>query len=159
MQNKKIFTLCVIHNHPRVLLGMKKRGFGMGRWNGFGGKVEKGEEIEAAAQRELQEEAGITAKKLEKMGILHFVFKDDPIALEVHVFRGNEIEGEPRESEEMKPEWFDIKDIPFAAMWPDDTHWLPLLLSGKKFTGRFLFEGQNEIKDMNLIEINPPTFL
>lgn len=33
----------------RVLLGMKKRGFGMGKYNGFGGKVEPGESIEAAA--------------------------------------------------------------------------------------------------------------
>ena len=55
---KKILTLCVIYQHPRVLLGMKKRGFGKGRWNGFGGKVKEGETIEEATKRETLEEAG-----------------------------------------------------------------------------------------------------
>jgi 8-oxo-dGTP diphosphatase/2-hydroxy-dATP diphosphatase len=43
----------------RILLGMKKRGFGMGKWNGFGGKVEPAETVEDAALRELEEEAGL----------------------------------------------------------------------------------------------------
>jgi hypothetical protein len=38
---KKILTLCVPINDGKVLLGMKKRGFGAGRWNGFGGKMEE----------------------------------------------------------------------------------------------------------------------
>ncbi len=54
---KKLLTLCIVHQHPRVLLGMKKRGFGIGHWNGFGGKVEEGESIEEAAKREVKEEA------------------------------------------------------------------------------------------------------
>ena len=36
----------------RVLLGLKKRGFGAGKWNGFGGKVEAADgSIAAAAAR------------------------------------------------------------------------------------------------------------
>jgi hypothetical protein len=35
----------LIHQKDRILLGYKKRGFGMGKFNGFGGKVEKGETI------------------------------------------------------------------------------------------------------------------
>lgn len=42
---RKILTLCIIHEHPRVLLGYKKKGFGAGLWNGFGGKVEAGESM------------------------------------------------------------------------------------------------------------------
>ena len=45
-----------------ILLGMKKRGFGTGKWNGFGGKVEAGESNEQAALRELKEESSIIAK-------------------------------------------------------------------------------------------------
>ena len=47
----KILTLVLIREPARVLLGMKKRGFGQGRWNGFGGKVEKGETILQGAIR------------------------------------------------------------------------------------------------------------
>eukprot|EP00056_Hartaetosiga_gracilis_P017259 m.6783 g.6783 ORF g.6783 m.6783 type:complete len:151 (-) comp5533_c0_seq1:454-906(-) len=42
-------------DRKRILLGMKKRGFGKGKFNGFGGKLEKGETVEEAAVRELQE--------------------------------------------------------------------------------------------------------
>ncbi len=136
----KVFTLCIVHEHPRVLLGMKKRGFGAGRWNGFGGKVNDGETIEEAAHRELKEEAGITAEDLTKTGVIDFEFENDPVILEVHIFRATRWSGEPEESAEMKPQWFEVDEIPFVRMWPDDRHWLPFFLSGKKFRGRFLFD-------------------
>ncbi|MEJ2212436.1 MAG: NUDIX domain-containing protein, partial [Anaerolineae bacterium] len=44
---------------PRqVLLGLKRVGFGAGKLTGIGGKVEPGEEVAAAAARELEEEVG-----------------------------------------------------------------------------------------------------
>ena len=49
--------------------------------------------------RELQEEAGITAKSLSEVGILMFEFVGDPQLLEVHVFTGTEYEGTPTESD------------------------------------------------------------
>jgi len=44
----------MVLNEGKIILGMKKRGFGVGRWNGFGGKVEEGETIGDAAHRELE---------------------------------------------------------------------------------------------------------
>lgn len=38
---------------------MKKRSFGVGRWNGFGGKIEGKETIEEGAMRETTEESDI----------------------------------------------------------------------------------------------------
>jgi len=67
---KLLTTLVIIHRHPKILLGMKKRGFGAGRWNGFGGKVSGGETIEEAAKREIAEEAGIKVENLDKIGII-----------------------------------------------------------------------------------------
>src|SRR3989344_4771308 len=118
---KKISTLCIIREQQKVLLGMKKRGFGEGRWNGFGGKVKEGEDIEGAAKREVLEEAGIEAGGMTKRGGINF-------------------EGEPAESDEMRPKWFSASEIPFDKMWPDDRYWMPLFLAGKKFQGRFLFD-------------------
>ena len=103
---KTVLTLCLVYQHPNILLGMKKRGFGVGKWNGFGGKVLLTETIEEAVRREVQEEAGIEVKDLSKMGILDFIFVDRPETLEVHVFRSQEFSGIPIESEEMKPQWF-----------------------------------------------------
>jgi len=151
---KKVLTLCFIYQHPRILLGMKKRGFGQGRWNGFGGKVKEGEAIKEAVKREMEEEVGITPKSFEKFGIVEFEFQGNPEILEVHFFKVNEFSGKPKESEEMKPQWFDIKEIPFNQMWPDDKLWFPLFLEGKKFKGKFLFENWDKILKYNLNEVN-----
>ena len=40
----KLLTLVFLRDGSKVLLGMKKRGFGAGKWNGFGGKVNKDSE-------------------------------------------------------------------------------------------------------------------
>ena len=57
----KVASLCFLvdKKNKRVLMGMKKRGFGAGKYNGFGGKVEAGETIEEAVIRELWEESGV----------------------------------------------------------------------------------------------------
>ncbi|MFA7252553.1 MAG: 8-oxo-dGTP diphosphatase [Candidatus Paceibacterota bacterium] len=123
---KKVLTLCVPVKDGKILLGMKKRGFGVGRWNGFGGKVESGETIEQGALREIGEETGITDGVLEKRGVLDFSFQNDEKVLEVHIFKLTHFIGEPIETEEMRPEWFSLDSIPFSQMWSDDEYWFPL---------------------------------
>ena len=149
-QARKISTLVVVHEHPRVLLGMKKRGFGVGRWNGFGGKLNEGESVLEAAVRELKEEAGISVGRLEKRGRIDFSFEGKPEILEVHIFAGFDPAGEPQESDEMQPKWFFIDEIPFREMWPDDIYWMPLFLKGAKFSGRFLFGPGDSILEKEL---------
>ena len=137
---KRLLTLCIIYKDGKVLLGLKKTGFGSGRWNGFGGKVEKGETVEEAAKRELKEESNIEALEISKRGILNFEFQDNPEKLEVHLFYVDKFSGVPEETKEMKPQWFLVEQIPFNEMWSDDKYWMPLLLAGKKFKGSFLFD-------------------
>jgi hypothetical protein len=48
--NKRL-TLAFVREAGRILLGYKKRGFGCGRWNGFGGKVNPGETEHEGAVR------------------------------------------------------------------------------------------------------------
>lgn len=138
MEKRKLLTLTLILRGGQLLLGMKKRGFGAGRWNGFGGKVEAGETIEAAARRETKEECGIDITAMEEVGVHEFE-KERGTILEVHVFNVTGYDGEPRETEEMRPQWFPVETIPYDEMWPDDRYWLPLFLAGKKFRTRFLF--------------------
>lgn len=143
-EGRKQFTLCMVCSGGGVLLGMKKRGFGEGRWNGFGGKVGSEETLEQAAIRELKEEAEIKPISMYKIGIIDFSFQDNPEILEVHIFRVDDYVGEPRETEEMRPQWFKIDEIPFSQMWPDDEHWFPYLLGGNLFKGRFLFDNPSD---------------
>lgn len=123
-----------------VLLGMKKRGFGAGRWNGFGGKMEDGETIEEATLRELDEEVGIEDGELSKAGILEFSFESDEKILQVHIFKLLHFSDEPIETEEMMPQWFSFTEIPFSQMWSDDEYWFPYLFNDTLFEGKFLFD-------------------
>jgi len=143
-QIPRVLTLCLLWNDSHILLGLKKRGFGKGRWNGFGGKVEIDESIETAAKRELYEEANLRAQKIEKIAELKFTFQTGELLL-VHVYKVSAYEGELIESEEMKPQWWSITEIPYRNMWPDDLYWLPLVLKGKKIIGNFLFANENEL--------------
>ena len=152
---KKILTLLFIIENNRILLAMKKRGFGAGRYNGYGGKVETGETIEEGAKRELREESGLEVNRMEKVGIHEFEFAHDKgNILEVHVFHVTHYRGELRETEEMKPEWFLLDAIPFEKMWPDDIHWFPVFLEDRRFRTKFLF-GENDTvleKDIQTVE-------
>jgi len=152
--SRKILTLCIIHQGDKVLLGMKKRGFGMGKWNGFGGKVAEGESIEEATKRELFEECEVSVDNLENRGVLDFSWKgkEDQV-LEVNIFKATEFSGQPQETEEMKPQWFDVDKIPFEKMWADDIFWIPLFLAGKKFKGKFVFDEKNNVAEHELIEV------
>lgn len=140
-----IQTLILITKDKQILLGLKKRGFGMNRWNGFGGKMEPGETIEEAAKREVFEEIGLNISKLEEVGIINFSWTNKDLKIEMHIFKATDFTGQPEEGEEMKPQWFDFDKIPYKQMWPDDPYWLPLFLEGKKFAARFLFGDKDVI--------------
>lgn len=150
MINKKVLTLTVIHDGKRILLGMKKRGYAAGRWNGFGGKLNPGETIEEGMLRELSEESGLVATKHEKIGVLTFENDEEDYISEVHLYQIHEYDGELVETEEMRPEWFEFEKIPYEEMWPDDIIWLPLVLSGNKVAGNIYFKDYNTIKSHDI---------
>jgi 8-oxo-dGTP diphosphatase len=131
----------VRRSQGRVLLIRKKRGLGAGKINAPGGRIEPGETPLQGANRELQEEVGVTAVGVRKRGELSFVFVDG-YSLHVHVFRADDCVGRPCETPEAIPRWTDVAAIPYDEMWEDDRLWLPLLLSDRCFNGRFIFDGE-----------------
>ena len=136
---------------PRwVLLALKKRGFGQGKWNGFGGKVEE-ETIEEAMIREMQEEIGVTPKVFRRVATLNFYFPlESGFGQEVVVFIADDWEGEIKESEEMSPKWFRVTEIPYEKMWWDDKYWMPRVLAGEILRGEFLFDGDETLLEMKI---------
>ena len=145
--NTKVLSLLFLRRDNEVLLAMKKRGFGEGRWNGVGGKMENGESIEQAMIRETEEEIGITPTAYEKVADIRFdeYFKGEPTLMHVHVFVATAWTGEPTESEEMSPKWFTLDQIPYDDMWSDDPFWLPQVLDGKKISADFKLDASDVI--------------
>ena len=123
-------TLLFIVREGKILLIRKKRGFGAGKINGPGGKVDSDETPLQSALRETFEELGVTPLDTEQRGVT-------VISGRVHDF-----EGEPRETDEAAPLWTPLDAIPYDKMWADDRYWLPLLIHGARFTGFFEFDGE-----------------
>lgn len=137
-----------------ILLAQKKRGFGLGRYNGVGGKVKPGETIEEAAKRETQEEIGVKVDKIIKVAELSFYFPHQPDWNQmVHTYFVEEWAGEPTESEEMNPKWFAAASLPFAQMWPDDIFWVPDVISGKLLRARFTFGEGDAVLEKDIIVV------
>lgn len=155
-------TLCYLikenHRGKKLLLAMKKKGFGKGKWNGIGGtwKKEKGDRtITDTAIREVKEEISTEPKEIEKVAILNFNY---PYSQEhnqdTYVFIVKKWQREPKETKEMRPEWFSLDRIPFDKMWDDDRFWLPLILEDKKIKANFIFRegGIVESKEIQIVQ-------
>jgi 8-oxo-dGTP diphosphatase / 2-hydroxy-dATP diphosphatase len=147
-------TLCLLVKENKVLLAMKKKGFGVNKWNGVGGKVTQGESIWDAAVRETKEEIGVDVTEMEKAAVLKFYFPhNEEWNQNVHVFLVKSWGGEPVETEEMNPKWFHKESIPFSKMWDDDKYWLLNVLEGNKLQAEFVFGKNDIIRDKNIKQV------
>jgi 8-oxo-dGTP diphosphatase len=145
-------NLLFIVRDEKVLLIHKKRGFGAGKINGPGGKVDPGESPLQSALRETFEELGIKPLGSEAHGELHFQFRDG-FSLHCTVFLAHDFEGEPQETDEAVPLWTPLDAIPYDLMWADDRYWLPLLIRGAHFTGYFEFDGEQLLSRKVIVRV------
>lgn len=142
----QIGAVVFLRRPGEILLAMKKRGFGQGYWNGAGGKPESGESPEQAVIREAEEEIGVTLQQLELKGRIQFHYPVGDIRQwDGYIYESWDWDGEPTESEEMNPQWFALRDIPYHQMWDDDKHWLPLVLKGETVAAEFTFNANNRV--------------
>ncbi len=139
-------TLCFVIRRGEILLILKKRGLGAGKVNGPGGRVEPGETEHDCAVRETQEELGVTPRGLDVAGILHFQFTDG-YKLQCMVFRAEDCEGDPVETDEAVPRWTRVDSVPYDEMWADDIRWLPGVIAGGRFLGYFEFDGERMLTE------------
>ena len=117
MENKRpefpIGVGVIVLDGNRVLMGQRGRGFGKGSWQVPSGHLEKGESLIACGKRELQEEAGLIADKLEFISVIN-----DPranghylhIVLLAKKWHGTVENREPEKC--LGWQWFDLKNIP-----------------------------------------------
>lgn len=92
---------------------------------------------------------------MKKKGIINFTLRIEDKNVQMHAFLVYEWEREPVETEEMKPQWFKIQDVPYNQMWKSDSEWLPMMLDGKKFLATYTYEregGKVEEREIKEIE-------
>ncbi len=149
-------TITFALKDDKVLLGMKKRGFGEGKWNGSGGKAKKGEKIETAMKREMKEELNIVPTAFEKVGEITFLEPSIPGGgiWMAHIFLVEKWIGKITESEEMKPQWFPINKVPYQEMWASDALWLPQILKGEKIKAKFIYNNNKKIKKQEITPVS-----
>lgn len=142
-------TLAIITRGSKVLLGLKRGGseIGDGTLNGPGGKFDSalGDKTNLECLvRETFEEVGIVLDptKVEKCAVITFFAGGEP-SFEVHIYRTSAFTGEPRATESMIPDWYEIGDIPELAktrMLESDRTWFPQLIAGEKFNANVYYQ-------------------
>ena len=60
--------------------------------------------------------------------------------------------GEPTETDEAVPLWAPLDALPFDRMWADDRLWLPHLVEGRRFRGRFVFDGDRMVDHVLFVD-------
>jgi len=146
-------TLCYLVNDEEILMGMKKRGFGEGKLNGYGGKLKPNEALKTGAVRELSEECGVetSEEELQKVGEIAFYFPEKPEWDQVvHIYLVESWSGEPQETDEMRPAWYRRDDLPFDEMWDIDRHFLPKILDGKSVKGNATYSADQKLIEHTL---------
>lgn len=141
---KEVCVITYLFNDDQVLLIDKKTGLGSGLVNAPGGHIEETETALEAAKREFTEETGLAVDDLQMVGKLNFQFRDG-LSERGYVYFAHSFSGELQETEEARPFWCPVSEIPYEKMWEDDIHWLPLAMEGKRFEGSFIFDGQTMV--------------
>jgi 8-oxo-dGTP pyrophosphatase MutT (NUDIX family) len=146
MQDEATCVFVVDMKKRKVLLGIKQRGPGNGRFNGPGGKVMPGDKsILERAIRELREESGIKADEKELYKVGQIVFRngdDNPCTVHFFILKrdARRVKAMITESDEMKGfAWFSFDNLPFNKMIRGDREFIPRFLAGEHLRGYVKF--------------------
>lgn len=147
-------TLLLLRKDNKILLAQKKRGFGEGKFNGVGGKIKQNETKEEAMLRETKEEIGIIPLDYHYVGVINFieVVNEKKTNVIMHLYKATSWDGEIIETEEMKPFWFNIDEIPFNEMFPDDKYWMPHFLKDEDFDAYFEFDENWNVLSQKIVK-------
>jgi len=147
----------ILKRDNKICLGEKKRGFGTGKLTEPGGKVESGETYLEAAIRETEEEVGVKVRSAREVGQIIFrdlYYKGAPETDITHVYLSEDFDGEPTETDELLPAWYDINSLPFNRMWADAEYWMPEVLRGHQVDAFFRYNDKDEFVEKN-VELVP----
>ncbi len=138
-------TLGHIINGDKLLLKMATRGISKGKWNGPGGKFNRGETPEQCMIREAREETGLTMIKPFYHGKLYFYLNGSrKLAVLGYLFSTRKFKGTMKSTDEGRVKWFNVKELPYKKMWDDDKYWIEAMLAGRKFDMHSYYNKNNK---------------
>jgi len=144
-----------------IILGLRKKvslNFGQNLIAGIGGKVgdiEKfaDETSEEAIQREIDEEISVKITKFHKVAEVTFLFPIKPKWNQfVIAYIIEDWEGEPHETDVIRPYKCKVNSLPTNRMWEDNRYWVPKVLKGKHIEATFLYGEDNSTVEEKIIE-------
>lgn len=140
-------TLCYIEKDNKYLMihrVKKVKDINKDKWVGVGGKFEERETPFDCVRREILEETGLTAGKLNYRGLVTFVSNEFGTEY-MHLFHTDEFTGElTRDCNEGNLEWVDKDEIINLPLWEGDKIFLELLRKNVPFFSlKLVYEGQN----------------
>ena len=141
----KLATLCYVMNtQNRTTLmihrNKKKNDYHHGKWNGLGGKFERGESPEDCAIREIKEESGLLVKSPRMHGFITFPNFDQRDDWYVFIFTADEYEGKLIDSPEGRLEWIPNTEVTKLNLWGGDKIFLEWLYQDRFFSAKFNYE-------------------
>jgi 8-oxo-dGTP diphosphatase len=139
----KFASLCYVRRAGQTLMVhriKKANDMHAGKWNGLGGKFEPGETPEECAVREIQEEAGLTVKRLIFKGMITFPGFANDEDWYTFIFIINDFDGELIESPEGHLEWIDDADLFSLNLWDGDKIFLKWLDQAGFFSAKFVYQ-------------------
>lgn len=117
----------------------------LGKYNGLGGKMLPGEDIQTCLIRELYEEAGVRCEKTVLRGTINWTgFGPDGENWFGFIYLVTRFSGKLfSENEEGDLKWVAIKDIMTLPMWEGDKYFLPLVFdeNPRVFHGYMPYDG------------------
>lgn len=139
----KLATLCYVKKGDQTLMlhRVKKKGdMHAGKWNGLGGKVERGETPEACAIREVHEESGLKVSEPRFKGFITFPQFDGKNDWYVFVFRFDKFSGDLIESPEGDLKWITSTEMSEISLWEGDKIFMPWLDQEQIFSAVFNYK-------------------
>ena len=122
-------TLCYLERDGKYLMlhrVKKEKDINKDKWIGVGGGFEDKESPEDCAKREILEETGLHAGKLNFRAIVTFV--TDKYETEyMHLFTSEDFSGEMIECDEGELVWVSKTDVPNLPIWEGDKIFLKLI--------------------------------
>jgi 8-oxo-dGTP diphosphatase len=147
-------TLILIFNDRNVLLqkGASTKKIWAGKYNGFGGHIERDEDVLSSARRELFEETGLICPDLRLYGTV-MIDVNESEGILMFVLCGWQPQGTLQGSDEGAPKWVDIADVSTLPVVEDITMLIEKITRmnvGEVFHGHYGYsEIGNLIADFN----------